>query len=127
MLEKAMLKRWKERARNYYSGVASDKEKEDNEKCLEKQVKDDLSVQALLRQSTHFEAAEEADKLCDQEHSLRNASHSIPAHHNTKPLLLDAVLTPESETSLTAKNYSCLLFEAREERNTALQDAQIEG
>ena len=56
--------------------------------------------------------------------SLLNASHSIPANQNTKPLLLDAVLTPEAEVCPIAENYSRLLFEAREERNTTLQDAQ---
>ena len=38
-------------------------------KRFEKQVKDDLSVQALLRQSMHSEAAEEAEKLYEQEQS----------------------------------------------------------
>ena len=47
----------------------------------------------------------------------------IYTHHNTKPLLLDAVLIPEVEEPPTTFNYSRLL-EAQKERDIALLVAQ---
>ena len=44
----------------------------------------------------------------------------IYTHHNTKPLLLDAVLIPEVEEPPTTFNYSRRLLEAQKERDIAL-------
>ena len=101
----------------YYCGIETDKE-EESRKMIEKQTKDELSSEALLNESKRIEAAEKLDKLYEQECSICNTS--LQAHHNTKPLLLDAVLIPEVEESPSTFNYSRRLLEAQKERDIAL-------
>ena len=88
MKEVSMMKSWKESATAYYSGIEADKE--ETRKMIEKQTKDELSSEGLLNESKRIEAAEKWDKLYQQECSIRNTS--LQAHHNTKPMLLDAIL-----------------------------------
>ena len=49
---------------------------------------------------------------------------SCVAHHNTRPLLLDAVVTPLSKESPSQVNYTQLLAEARKETDNALLTAK---
>ena len=118
MKEMSMIKCWKERATAYYCGIEADKEEEETRKLIEKQTKDELSTEALLNESKRIEAAEKLDKLYEQEYSVHNTS--LQVHHNTKPLLLDAVLIPEVEEPPTTFNYSRRLLEAQKERDIAL-------
>ena len=118
MKEVSMIKCWKERATAYYCGIEADKEEEETRKMIGKQTKDELSTEVLLNESKRIEAAEKSDKLYQQEYSVHNTS--LQVHHNTKPLLLDAVLIPEVEEHSTTFNYNRCLLEAQKERNIAL-------
>ena len=70
------------------------------------------SAAALVKRNT---AVNMADSLYDRE--IQTSTRSC-SHHHTKPLLLDAVVVPLTESSTT--NYERLLLESREERDHAL-------
>ena len=110
-----MIKRWKECSVKYHDGVTADAayaanmKLEDRKRLAEYQKQ---SAAELLERNT---AVNIAYGLYDVE---IHTSTQTCSHHNTKPVLLDAVVVPITESSTA--NHERLLLEAREERDNAL-------
>ena len=74
--------------------------------------------------SKHYEAAEVTGTLYEQEADTQGPN-STAAHHNTKPLLLDAVITPLTKESPSEINHHRLVLEAKKERDNALLTTKL--
>ena len=89
-----MIKRWRERAVKYHAGVAADAEKKRKQmEDIEKKQAEN-KIDAFMDLSEWNHATEITDSL--YEHQIHS---STCGHHNTKPMLLDAVVAPVTEES----------------------------
>lgn len=115
-----MFERWKERARRYHAGIAIDAEEDRKQLELNRQMEVEREAQASLERLLKIQAVDDTDKLYEQEVCVS----STASHHNTKPILLDAVVTPVLEESPNEINYDKLFHESRKERDAALLAAR---
>ena len=124
MLEESVIARWKERAQKYHADIAADAEEEKQQLEIDRHVQAEREAQASLERLARNQAAELTEKLYEQElHTQCHIPNNV-THHNTKPLLLDAVVRPVTEESPSEVNYDRLLLEARKERDDALLAAR---
>ena len=123
-LEEATAERCKKHAQKYHADLAADKEESKQQLILDRQAQVEKDTHAVaMEQMERLNSIKVTEALYEQKVELGILTSSA-VHHNTRPLLLDAVVTPLSEESPSQVNYTQLLAEARKERDNALLTAK---
>jgi len=93
-----MVKRWREVKQNYHADVTANEEEAKRQLEINKKLQVEKETQVLLERRKRYESVEVTGDIYEQllrdERYVRQTS---TPHHNTKPLLLDAVIAPLTE------------------------------